>query len=93
MKQALDADTIVILGGTADNDTKCWAMKNGEWILNQEFAMPVGQLYSFGVCFQGQDVFITGGTHSGNNNPQSKRWKVAFPRMQWTPLPDLTVAR
>ncbi len=83
-------DTIVILGGTANNGTKCWVLKNGEWKINAQFAMPVKQLYSFGVCLQGEDMFITGGDSRQASN---KCWKFSFRSMQWTPLPDLTAAR
>ena len=86
-------DTIVILGGTADNGTKCWVLKNGEWKINAQFVMPVERLDWFGVCLQGQDVFITGGYSGKYQKASNKCWKLSFPSMQWTALPDLNVAR
>ena len=70
-----------------------WTLKDGksEWV-NQGSSEGKKLGYS-SACMTGDGILVTGGMSDNNGGSSKQCWMLNVPRLNWTPIPDLQVAR
>ncbi len=84
---------MIIIGGVSDPGRvlsgNCWRFQNEEWEL-QECSLPT-KIHPFSACDVKDGIVVSGGYCNGK--PVSQCWLLSTSTYQWSPLPDLNMAR
>ena len=74
-------------------EDQCLTLRDGEseWVLQTPPSEKKRLKYS-SACIAGDNILVTGGIYS-NATSSKKCWKLNVPTLNWTPMPDLNVAR